>query len=75
MTMNQSNYDITIIGTSIDHRCWTTFIIKGEERRIKHFVETHFKTDLITPVMFPFWSFEDTYEITLLPKKDDELKD
>lgn len=72
--MNNSNYDITIIGTTVDHRGWTTFIIKGEERRVKHFVETHLRTDLLTPVMYPFWSFEDTYEITFLTK-DDELED
>jgi hypothetical protein len=72
--MNNSNYDITIIGTEIDHKGWTTFIIKGEERRITHFVNNHLKTDLLTPVMSPFWSYEDTYEITLVPK-DDELED
>ena len=67
--MNNSNYDITIIGTQIDHRGWTTFIIKGEERRVEHFVNNHLKTDLLNPVMFPFWSFEDTYEITLVPEE------
>lgn len=67
--MNNSNYDITIIGTQIDHRGWTTFIIKGEERRVEHFVNNHLKTDLLSPVMFPFWSFEDTYEITLVPEE------
>jgi hypothetical protein len=67
--MNNSNYDITIIGTTVDHRGWTTFIIKGEERRVEHFVSNHLKTDTLTPVMHPFWSFEDTYEITLVPQE------
>jgi len=65
----RSNYDFTIIGTEIDHRGWTTFIIKGEERRVEHFVSKHLKTDKLTPVMHPFWSFEDTYEITLVPQE------
>ena len=65
----RSNYDFTIIGTEIDHRGWTIFIIKGEERRIEHFVNNHLKTDKLTPVMSQFWSFEDTYEITLVPEE------
>jgi hypothetical protein len=65
----KSNLDIIIIGTEIDHRGWTIFIIKGEERRVEHFVTNHLKTDKVSPVMYPFWSFEDTYEITLVPEE------
>lgn len=66
----KANYDIQIIGTEIDNRGWTIFIIKGEERRVTHFVNNHLKTDTLTPVMYPFWSFQDTFEITLVPKDD-----
>lgn len=71
----RANYDFTIIGTEINHLGWTIFIIKGEERRIEHFVNNHLKTDLVSVVMNPFWSFENTYEITVFPKDEIQLQE